>query len=65
MRKNPEWEAMKVKTTTPSDITAFIIHKCGEKAKGCEGKKVLVSFSGYLPLTCLASMRLQCLLVQL
>ncbi|KAJ7795378.1 hypothetical protein B0H14DRAFT_2620969 [Mycena olivaceomarginata] len=51
MRKNPEWEAMKVKITTPSDITAFIIHKCGEKAKGCEGKKYATAVSTRAALT--------------
>ncbi|KAJ7877708.1 hypothetical protein B0H14DRAFT_2295908, partial [Mycena olivaceomarginata] len=51
MRKNPDWEAMKVKTTTPSDITAFIIHKCGEKAKGCEGKKYATAVSTRAALT--------------
>ncbi|KAJ7291741.1 hypothetical protein C8J57DRAFT_1492205 [Mycena rebaudengoi] len=51
MRKNPKWDANKVDISTPSDITAFIIHKCGEKAKGCEGKKYATAVSTRAALT--------------
>ncbi|KAK7021481.1 hypothetical protein R3P38DRAFT_3317755 [Favolaschia claudopus] len=51
MRKNPKWDAKKVDSTTPSDITSFIIHKCGEKEKGCEGKKYSTAVSARAALT--------------
>ncbi|KAJ7066766.1 hypothetical protein B0H15DRAFT_764970, partial [Mycena belliarum] len=38
-RKNPDWDPKQVTASTPGDITQFIIQKCGEKAKGYEGKK--------------------------
>ncbi|KAJ6628166.1 hypothetical protein B0H10DRAFT_1940716 [Mycena sp. CBHHK59/15] len=39
MRKDPKWDPKAVTQSTPGHITQFIIQKCGEKAKGCEGKK--------------------------
>ncbi|KAJ6613828.1 hypothetical protein B0H10DRAFT_1951220 [Mycena sp. CBHHK59/15] len=39
MRKDPKWDPKAVTRSTPGHITQFIIQKCGEKAKGCEGKK--------------------------
>jgi hypothetical protein len=39
-QRNTEWGPTAVTRQTPYDIRAFITHKCGEKDKGYEGKKV-------------------------
>ncbi|KAJ7453221.1 hypothetical protein FB451DRAFT_1050494, partial [Mycena latifolia] len=44
-RKDPNWDPKKITASTPTDITQFIIQKCGDKAKGYEGKKASCSFS--------------------
>ncbi|KAJ7497855.1 hypothetical protein B0H11DRAFT_2384658, partial [Mycena galericulata] len=51
MRKDPKWDAKEVTASTPGHITQFIIHKCGEKAKGCEGKKYATAVSTRAALT--------------
>ncbi|KAK7016490.1 hypothetical protein R3P38DRAFT_3321031 [Favolaschia claudopus] len=51
MRKNTKWDAKQVNSATPFDITSFIIQKCGEKEKGCEGKKYSTAVSTRAALT--------------
>ncbi|KAJ7735849.1 hypothetical protein DFH07DRAFT_753682, partial [Mycena maculata] len=51
MRKDSKWEAKQVSSATPGHITQFIIHKCGEKAEGCEGKKFATAVSTRAALT--------------
>ncbi|KAJ7164608.1 hypothetical protein C8R43DRAFT_1166537 [Mycena crocata] len=51
MRKDPDWDANKVSASTPGHITQFIIHKCGDKARGGEGKKYATAVSTRAALT--------------
>ncbi|KAJ6595446.1 hypothetical protein B0H10DRAFT_1960423 [Mycena sp. CBHHK59/15] len=51
IKKDPNWDAKNVTASTPGHITQFIIHKCGDKAKGCEGKKYATTVSTRTALT--------------
>ncbi|KAJ6459715.1 hypothetical protein C8R47DRAFT_965531, partial [Mycena vitilis] len=50
-RKNASWDPKTVTISTPNDITAFIVQKCGDKAKGFEGNKFSTAVSTRAALT--------------
>jgi hypothetical protein len=40
MRRDPNWDPLRVDSRTPLDVRDFITQKCGTKEEGCEGRKV-------------------------